>query len=195
MVHRFDVAGRPQPVRPRAGCRRAVTLIELLIVVVILAVVAGVAIPRAEPTLADQLHAAARILAADLAYCRRLAVGHGSEYRIHFDWEGNRYEIRHAGDNSELDELPPTPFREADDPPDRQIVYLDRLPGVEGRVRLAGAVQGDAGTPVDHVQFESTGETYRSGETRIILAAGSGTEERSLTVRVNGVTGLATVEK
>ena len=50
------------------------SLIELLLVISIMAIVAGLVLPSASPATHDQLLSAARIIASVLAYARSLAV-------------------------------------------------------------------------------------------------------------------------
>ena len=70
--------------RPTAG----LTLIELLIVVAVMGILAGLVLPSSNPSLHDQLRSAAQILAGDLAYGRSLAVTHNSRYQFTFDLTG-----------------------------------------------------------------------------------------------------------
>lgn len=177
-------------------CRQSAgfTLIELLIVVAVMGILAGLIVPRSDPSLHDQLRAAAQIVAGDLAYGRSLAVTNNSEYRFTFDTEGNRYILEHCGADAALDTLPDSPFRSPDDPPDRQIVALEELPHVGPTVRIAGVfAQGSASAIVGDVEFGPLGETGRSEETVVWLAAGAGSATRYIPVRVHPVTGLATV--
>jgi len=170
------------------------TLIELLIVVAVMGILAGLIVPRSDPSLHEQLRAAAQIMAGDLAYGRSLAVTNNSEYRFTFDTEGNRYILEHSGTDATLDTLPDSPFRSPDDPPDQQIVALEELPHVGPTVRIVEVVaQGSASATVGDVEFGPLGGTSRSEETVIWLAAGAGAGTRYLRLRVNPVTGLTTV--
>ena len=170
------------------------TLIELLIVVAVMGILAGLVLPRSDPSLHDQLRSAAQIMAADLAYGRSLAVTNNSEYRFTFDTESNRYTLEHSGDDAALDALPDSPFRSPDDPPTEQTVDLDELPRVGMGVRIV-EVAAQASTPqsVDDVEFGPLGTTTRSEETVIWLGAGAGSATRFIQLHVNPVTGLTTV--
>ena len=177
-------------------CRQSAgfTLIELLIVVAVMGILAGLVVPRSDPSLHEQLRSAAQIMAGDLAYGRSLAVTHNSEYRFTFDTEGNRYLLEHSGTRVALDTLPDSPFRSPDDPPDQQIVTLEELPHVGPTVRIVNvAAQGSASVTVQDVEFGPLGGTLRSEETVIWLAAGQGAGTRYLPLHVNPVTGLTTV--
>jgi len=177
-------------------CRRSAgfTLIELLIVVAVMGLLAGLIVPRSDPSLHDQLQGAAQIVAGDLAYGRSLAVTNNSEYRFTFDTAGNRYILEHSGTDATLDTLPDSPFRSPDDPPDQQIVVLEDLPHVGPTVRIAAVVaEGSASATVADVEFGPLGETSRADETVVWLAAGAASATRYVPVRINPVTGLATV--
>jgi len=170
------------------------TLLELLIVVAVMGILAGLVIPRSDPSLHEQLRSAAQIMAADLAYGRSLAVTNNSEYRFTFDTENNRYILEHSGDDPALDTLPESPFRSPDDPPDRQIVNLEELPHLGPTVQIvAAAAKQTSWEPVDDVEFGELGGTSRTQETVVWLAAGAGAARRYIRLHVNPVTGLTTV--
>ena len=86
-------------------CPRGFTLIEILTVIVVMAIIAGVVITSAAPGYREQLRAAARVVAAELNHTRSLAETNGSLYTVSFDTAGNRLIIRHSGTNSALDTL------------------------------------------------------------------------------------------
>jgi prepilin-type N-terminal cleavage/methylation domain-containing protein len=171
------------------------SLIELLIVITVLGILAGLILPKADPAFHDQLRAAAQILRTDLAYARSLAVANSSTYRITFDTANNRYVLEHSGSRAALDTLPESPFRNAGDPPDQHIVDLDELPHVGSSVKILSATRlGAAPSAVDDVEFGPLGETTRSSRTAILLSAGHGPGTRFMKVIVNPVSGLADVE-
>jgi prepilin-type N-terminal cleavage/methylation domain-containing protein len=147
-----------------------VTLIELLIVLSLMGILAAAVIPSATPTLREQLAAAARLAAADAAYCRSLAVTNNDHYRLRFDIEQNKYFI---------------------EPGDRPAVELNDLPTVGPRVALYKIEAG--GKPVGELEFGPLGET--SEETVIWLACGQGPDRLYQAVRVDPVTGLTWIEK
>ncbi len=174
------------------------TLIEVLLVVALMAILAGLAIPNANPSLMEQLRSSANIVAADLAYARSQSVSYGSDFRVTFSTDVGEYEIEHVGANPALDDVLKNPFD--DDPANtgRYLVVLADLPSLGPQVRFAAVSTVDAdGVPqasVADVTFGPMGETTRSRNTRIWLAVGSGPSRRTITVHVNSVTGLATVE-
>ncbi len=184
--------------KTRRPQRAAVTVIEILLVVVIMAILAGLAIPNANPGILEQLRSAAGILAADLAYARSQAVTYGSQFRVTFSTEEGEYEIEHAGTNPALDDILVNPFAKESTPAGQYVVVLSELPNLGPEVRLAAIYTIDAGgvpqQPVSDVIFGPLGETARSLNTRVWLAVGAGTATKTITVNINAVTGLATIE-
>lgn len=180
----------PPTRRPSAGF----TLIELLIVIAVIGILVGLVLPSSEPSLHEQLRAAAGILKTDLDYARSLAVTNSSEYTITFDTEENQYTLEHSGANAALDKLPDSPFREPGESPNRLVVDFDELPHVGPTVRIAaGAEFGALLCRVDDVEFGPLGETTRSGYTVIWLATGSGEESRYVWLLINPITGVTEI--
>ena len=170
------------------------SLIELLIVIALMGILAGMVLPSSQASLHDQLRAAARILQSDLAYARSLAVTNGSNYKVTFEADENRYCLEHSGSNPALEVLPKSPFREAGDTDDEHFVVLDELPNCTAAVRLVTAAESTTSLDrVDDVEFGPLGETTRSGSTIIWLGAGSGEDARYISVTINPLTGLAEI--
>jgi prepilin-type N-terminal cleavage/methylation domain-containing protein len=178
-------------------CQRqsGLTLIELLIVVAILSLVAGIIIPSANPSLKDQLEGAAAVLSSDIALARSLAVANDSSYRLTFDVTDNRYVVEHTGTNTALNALPRSPYALSNDPDNQYIVRLAQLPHLGNSVRLYAALAlSNSPQSVGDLELGPLGETSRPEETQVWLAAGFGTATRYLSVRVNPVTSLTWVE-
>ena len=184
--------------KTRGPQRTAMTLIEVLLVVAIMAILAGLAIPNANPSILEQLRSAAGIVSADLAYARSQAVTYGSEFQVSFSTADGLYEIQHAGTNPALDDILENPFADESISAGQYRVVLSELPNLGPRVRLAAVCTITAGgalqQSIGDIAFGPLGETVRSLDTRIWLAAGSGSAAKTITVHVNAVTGLATVE-
>lgn len=171
------------------------SLLELLIVVALLAMVAGVVLPNANPSLRDQLESAAEVISGDVAFARSLAVANDTSYRIGFDLAQNQYTITHTGSNPAFQNLPRSPFALPGDPADQHIVRLSKLPSLGSSARLH-AVRALSTSPqsVTDVEFGPLGETTRPEETQIWLSAGSGSAARYLSVRINPATGITWIE-
>jgi type II secretory pathway pseudopilin PulG len=172
-----------------------ISLVELLIVISLISILAGVVVPSTNPSIYGQLQSVAQTLSGDIGYARNLAVSNGSKYRITFDLVGNKYVLEHTGTSAPLDTLPYSPFRGASDPADQQIVRLAELPrvGATPRLQAAYALAGSPTTVTD-LEFGPLGETTRSEETIIWLAAGTGSAARYLSIRVSPITGLCWIE-
>ncbi len=72
---------------------RGFTLLEVMVVVVILAIAAGMAVPMLSAGGATRLQAAAEMVAADLDYVKSMAISRGVQYRMTFDVAGNAYQV------------------------------------------------------------------------------------------------------
>jgi type II secretory pathway pseudopilin PulG len=168
--------------------------LELLLVIAVVGILVLLVLPSSQPGVHDQLQATARIVAADLAYARGLAVSNNSNYRFTFDLPNNRYVMQHSGSNSTLATLPDSPFRSPGDPPTQHIVRLGDLPHLGPTVKLVVAATGTtSSTRTDTLEFGPLGQTTATSPTTIWLSAGSNADARYITVQVNPVTGLADV--
>jgi len=170
------------------------TLVELLVVVAIVAVLAGAVISQMQPNVHEGLLATARVVSADLDRARELAVAGGSSYRITFDIGGNSYRLVHTGTNSRLDTLPPSLFGDPDDPPTQWTQHVEELPRLGPLVELYTVYRSTGmPEPVDYVEFGPLGETTQSEPTVIWLASGEGPGRRYISLSIAPVTGLPTI--
>jgi prepilin-type N-terminal cleavage/methylation domain-containing protein len=170
------------------------SLIEILIVIALMGILAAVVLPSSNPTIHDQLHSAAQIMATDLAYARSLAVTQGSTYKITFEADNNRYVLSHSGSNPALDRLPPSPFRNPDDPPERHVVDLDEIPHLGPPVEIVTVLTGNsASQPTGEIEFGPLGETTATAPTAVWLSAGAGSARRYIVLYVDPVTGLTAI--
>src|SRR5882672_9188143 len=112
------------------------SLVELLIVLAIMSILAGLLLPSADAGLHEELTSAARLLSGDIQYARSLAVMNGSNYRLTFDTAQNQYVLTYSGSNSALATLPPTPFHTSSDTPTQQVVRFADLPHVGPVVQI-----------------------------------------------------------
>src|SRR4029078_3589521 len=113
---------------PRTSCRSAVTLIELLLTLAVMSILAAILIPQLSGDLPERLNAGAQVIVADLDYGRSLAVTNNTSYLLTFDVTNNKYDLRHSGTNTIFNTLPRSPFRQSNDPADRQTNLLSQLP-------------------------------------------------------------------
>jgi len=77
------------------------TLIELVFVVIVIALIAGIVIPRMGLTFTVKMKAynVSRKLVSNLRYARRLAITNNENYRLHVNSVGNEYMIYDSGDD------------------------------------------------------------------------------------------------
>ena len=79
---------------PRRGGRPAFSLLELAVVLVIIALISAIAVPRYSRSLERyRVEGAARRIVADLAYARSLARSTGAPKTTSFDVAGNAYTL------------------------------------------------------------------------------------------------------
>jgi prepilin-type N-terminal cleavage/methylation domain-containing protein len=69
------------------------TIVEIVIVVVIIAIAAMIAVPMMSSAASLQIRSAANIIAADLEYCRSMAISRGQNYSVVFDTVADSYKI------------------------------------------------------------------------------------------------------
>jgi prepilin-type N-terminal cleavage/methylation domain-containing protein len=179
------------------GHRRfaAFTLLEVLIVIVVIGILAGMLIPSSNPSVAGRLQGVAGVLGRDIEYARNLAVVNNDNYKITFDTVNNQWILTHSGTNAALNTLPTSALHLATDSPTQQTVVLSNLPNLGGTVQLV-AVWALATPPqvVSDLEFLPVGSTVRAQPTLIWLSGGSGSSTLYLSVLVNPVTGLYWVQ-
>ena len=80
--------------------RKGYTLLEILFVVIVLAILAGIAIPRLGVGFSTKMKVktAAQRLVSDLRYTRRLAITNNEDYRLSVDSSEKEYSIYDSGD-------------------------------------------------------------------------------------------------
>ena len=192
-----DCGGRRRRGPFAASCRQggsAYTLIELLIVISLISILAGIVLPRFEPGIHEQLQSAAQIVAADLAMARDLAVANGSSYGIRFDDTENRYVMEHTGSNPLLDTLPRSPFSASTTATTERTTDLDDLPFMGPTVSLARAERaGGSWQATNRLEFGPLGELTAPGDVRIWLVCGAADQRRYISVSVHAVTGLPSI--
>ena len=92
------------------GLRRAFTLVEVIMVILLISVLSAIILPSMNPSVYNQLQAAGEVVVNDLAAGRSLAVTNSSTYSFTFDLPNNQYYLQYSGSNSALSTLPSSPF-------------------------------------------------------------------------------------
>lgn len=180
--------------RQRSKPSLGLTLIELLMTIAVLGILAAILIPQLSGDLPERLTAAAQVVASDLDYARSLAVSNNSTYRITFDADLNRYVLKHSGTAAQFNTLPPSPFRQSDDPVTQQTTNLTNLPIPEPRVRLVAVMQMQGlGQETTQVEFNPIGGTTSPQTSVVWLSCGRGQLRRFISVSVDPITGLVTI--
>ena len=177
--------------------RRAITAIELLIVVSIIGIVAGILLPNWGSNAADDLRSAAQVVMSDLAYARNLAVSNNTTYELTFDPAQNQYSLTHIGSNSALDTLPETPFGSYGGSSTEKTQSLENLLSNGANTKLVAVATRSAGqvSNVNSVAFGPLGNTTRSDETIIVLSAGSAKDKKYIAVHIAPMTGLTALSE
>jgi prepilin-type N-terminal cleavage/methylation domain-containing protein len=169
--------------------RRAFTLIEIIVVVVILAIAALIAIPVFSGASEIQLKAAADKLGADIEYAKSMAVTTQKNHKVVFDTNLERYEIQVYNSLTSTWTLIKDPVRNAD----FRVTYSSpgsRLSSVGIKIVTFGdlTLQFDyTGTPREGANYPGTALTA-IGE--VTLEA----KGQECKVKVEPVTGYITIE-
>jgi len=77
--------------------RRAFTLIEMLIVIMLISILVSVSLISTDTSGSLSLDATARMLVADLRLARNYAIKFNTQYKVKFDFNAQAYEILHTG--------------------------------------------------------------------------------------------------
>lgn len=76
--------------------KKAFTLIELIVVMVIIAIAAVLAVPMMSSAADVQVRSAANMIAADLEYAKSMAISRQQNHSVVFDTANESYEVRDA---------------------------------------------------------------------------------------------------
>lgn len=170
----------------------AYTLVELLIVVTIIGIFAGVVLTSFEPSLHAQIRGTAQIVLSDLSYARSLAVANNSQYQFTFDTTGRRYYLEHSGSNLALEDLPAFAYRDPSDPSTRQTTNFAKLLSLGGNVELVAVrkVSSSTQTVITTLEFGPLGALTQPEDCWIWLAIGQNQSRIYLPIEVDAVTGM-----
>ncbi|MDD5459952.1 MAG: prepilin-type N-terminal cleavage/methylation domain-containing protein, partial [Phycisphaerae bacterium] len=74
-------------------CKKAFTLVEIIVVVVILGIAAMLVIPMGSSAASVQIRSAANTIAADIEYAKSLAITKGAVHSVLFDEANESYSV------------------------------------------------------------------------------------------------------
>ena len=147
--------------------RLGFTLAEMLVVVVILGISGMVVIPMISNTTDLQATSAARQIVSTLLFAQTAAIAHQEQYRVVFDIENNRYEVR-DGSGAVIDDpaSPGNAYRvDFEKSSELSQVRLDAVTFNDTDSiwfdRLGAPYSGD---PVDHIAMTNGAVSVRAGE-------------------------------
>lgn len=173
---------------------RGFSLIEVLVVVAILAALAGMAVTFTEPSPAARLHLTADMLAADLERVQELALSRGSAHRATFEGAERRFILKHVGAATAFHVLPKyVRTRSGEDPTQATYAFEDR--SAYGKfVRIAGFEPANLYVEDEFpIQFASDGSLADGRTATIWLKATDNGRTTFLPVRIYAVTGVVSV--
>lgn len=170
-----------RPHTNRTTRRPAVTLVELMIVVVVLGIVAALAAPLLAETDVTRVNEAAKLLVADLQFAQMYAINHGNEI------SGLRVESGGTAYSVVTDASPPftcgsatAVTDEINDAPYVTTFGTGRVAELTGVTVSAYSLDGDA-----CVVFDTFGALDQTSDASITLSAGGNT----VTVTIDAATG------
>jgi len=165
----------PNDTSSPASGSRAVTLVELLIVVTLIAIMATLAMPMLSDTDATRLQAAARLLAADLAFAQVESITHANDTcLVTFDQASGSYTVARTS-------APATPITN----PATNQPYVTQF-GSGLAAELSGvSIQSYSLDGDNELAFRIYGQTDQSTPATITLEAGGET----ITVQIDPTTG------
>ncbi len=164
------------------------TLLEVMIVILLLAIITGIVIPRAGTDRPEVLRSAAEVLAADLTFARSLAVTRGGPHKVVLLPGTGTYWIEYAGNNPALAELPPSPFAALDSTSQRLVFRLEEMPGVGRGITIWGCIPSQ-GSGEQTIIFDPLGSLASPQDITIILTALENNQPWYVAIRVRAATG------
>ena len=170
------------------------TLVEVLVVVAILAALAGMAVAYVEVSPSDRLQRTADMLAADLERVQELSLARGAPHRALFEGVERRFILKHTGTNGSLHALPQY-VRTSSYEDSKQATYdLDERTPYGKYVRIAGFEPSTLYANDEFpLQYGADGALTDGRTATIWLSSTNDGVTRYLPVRIYAVTGVVSV--
>ncbi len=167
--------------------KRAFTLVELIIIIVVMVIVGLLASPMLSSAADIQVRSAASILSADLEYAKSMAISRQQNYAVVFDAANNSYqvEVLDAADSGTVIAHPGRPGS-------LFVVDFDN----DSRISRVDITAADFDSQ-QTITFDYLGSPYSAAGTGTPLSSGSVTlnaEAFSVSVVVEPMTGYITIE-
>jgi len=178
--------------RQSPSFRGAITLLEVMIVIVLLTIITGLVIPYAGTNRVEVLRTAAEILAADLAFTRSLAVTQAAPYKLVLFPRTGRYWIECAENSPPGRELPRSPFANLDSTTRRMVFQLEDIPGVGRGVTVWGCTPNQ-GSGEQTIVFDPLGGLTSGQDVSIFLTVSENNRPWYVEIRVGAATGRCEV--
>lgn len=173
---------------------RGFSLIEILVVVAILAALAGMAVTLSEPSPAARLQMTADMLAADLERAQELALSRGSPHRATFEGAERRFVLKHVGTNAGFHNLPKYVQTRPSEATTQATYALDERSAYGEYVSVAAfepaSIYVDDEFPV---QFAADGSLTDGRTATIWLTSTDNGRTVYLPVRIYAVTGVVSI--
>jgi len=160
---------------------RGVTLVEMMIVVLIIAVIGALVVPMMTRDAPAKLRAAALMLQADLDFARMASITHGDNPRVVvFDLDEHQYHIATSSD-------PDTPVTNPADRLPYRVTFGQGRAHTLSHVTLAGTSFGEDvnGEQVHQLSFGIYGQLNQTEDASITLAC----RDKTITLTVHAGSG------
>lgn len=159
----------------------ALTLVEILMVLVIVGIIAAIAVPLYSSAASVQLKTAANMIASDIEYAKSMAMSTGRNYSVVFDTSAESYSIKNSDG-----QVIPHPVRIG---ADYSVDFAN-----DGRLDKVDIMNTNFGA-TNTISFDNIGAPIYGGGTvlnegLIQLCAEGGT----LRVKIQSVTGYVSIE-
>lgn len=170
------------------------SLVEVLVVVAILAALAGAAVSLTEVSPSDRLQRTADMLAADLELVQELAISRGAPHCATFEGAERRFVVKHTGANGAYHALPRYVRTHPQETTTKATYSLDDRSPYGKYVAIAGFEPASLYLNDEFpVEFSADGALTDGRTATIWLSSTNDGDTRYLPVRIYAVTGVVSI--